>query len=89
MRILADGCVEALAGALANAPDAADALAAVNDAITRLQALLSRPGGSAPAAEPAARPRTPERVERDADTVSLFGDFLQESGEGLSRADQS
>ena len=85
MRDLAEVCVEGLARALEDPSLAPMALQSVNDAVTRLQALLSRPGAH-PA--PDARARPPERVERDADTVSLFGDFLQESGDGLSRADQ-
>ena len=85
LRDLAASCVEALSRALANPAEAAAALEAVNDSVTRLQAQIHRPGG-VPAPEP--RPQAAERVDRDPDTVSLFGDFLQESGEGLSRADQ-
>ncbi len=88
MRALAEACSEALRRALASPPEAPAALDAVNDAITRLQLQLAKPGAAAPLEAPGARPRALERVERDPDTVSLFGDFLQESGEGLSRADQ-
>ena len=48
----------------------------------------------AAAAPPASAPAAPEaplpsdRVERDAETVGLFGEFLSESGEGLNRVDQ-
>jgi two-component system chemotaxis sensor kinase CheA len=85
MREIADGCVRSLAAALADPSLATGALEAANDAVTRLQAQLARHADRSPS-EP--RPRAPERVERDADTVSLFGDFLQESADGLSRADQ-
>jgi two-component system chemotaxis sensor kinase CheA len=85
MREIAEGCVRSLAAALADPSLATGALEAANDAVTRLQAQLARHADRSPS-EP--RPRAPERVERDADTVSLFGDFLQESADGLSRADQ-
>ena len=85
MREIAEGCVRSLAAALADPSLATGALEAANDAVTRLQAQLTRHADRS-LAEP--RPRAPERVERDADTVSLFGDFLQESADGLSRADQ-
>jgi two-component system chemotaxis sensor kinase CheA len=85
MRELAEACVQSLASAAADPSLAPAALEAANDAVTRLQAQLTRHGAHAPA-EP--KPRSPDRVERDADTVSLFGDFLQESADGLSRADQ-
>src|SRR5512137_493368 len=85
MRELAEGCGRSLAAALADPALAPAALTAANDAVTQLQARLSR---HAERAAPEAKPRAPERVERDADTVSLFGDFLQESADGLSRADQ-
>ncbi|HVP65935.1 MAG TPA: chemotaxis protein CheA [Anaeromyxobacteraceae bacterium] len=85
MRDLAGTCVEALARAAANPADAAKALDAVNEAVMNLQMQVSRP---AAAHGPEPRQQVPERVDRDPDTVSLFGDFLQESAEGLSRADQ-
>jgi len=85
LRLLAEKCLAALERAAAGPAQAAEALQVVNDAVTALQLEVGRPG-SAASHEPAKA--TPERVERDSDTVSLFGDFLQESGEGLSRADQ-
>ncbi len=41
-----------------------------------------------PGTQGAPLPQASARVERDAETVALFGDFLQESAEGLSRVDQ-
>ncbi len=41
-----------------------------------------------PSRAPAAAPAT-SKVERDAETVSLFGEFLSESAEGLNRVDQA
>jgi len=88
MRALAEACVDALGQALAIPAEAPGALNSVNDAITRLQLQISKPGAGASPDSSDGRARAPERIERDPDTVSLFGDFLQESGEGLSRADQ-
>ncbi|HTP27404.1 MAG TPA: chemotaxis protein CheA, partial [Anaeromyxobacteraceae bacterium] len=45
----------------------------------------------APAQAAAVEPKRPAvlgKVERDAETVSLYGEFLSESGEGLNRVDQ-
>jgi two-component system chemotaxis sensor kinase CheA len=49
------------------------------------------PAAPAPAEEqatPAAATSEQASVDRDAETVELIGEFLQESGEGLARADQ-
>jgi len=81
MREVVEACAEALRRAEADPVQAAPALQLASDTVTRLQGLLARPGARE-------APRAPDRVERDADTVSLFGDFLQESAEGISRADQ-
>ncbi len=65
----------ALADLVRNKGDApAEALRAVNTAACELQRLLKR--------------RTSKRVTRDAETVELARDFLQESGDGLGTADE-
>jgi two-component system chemotaxis sensor kinase CheA len=46
------------------------------------------PQSAAPAAPPPAPAASGERVERDAETLGLFGEFLSESAEGLTRVDQ-
>jgi two-component system chemotaxis sensor kinase CheA len=46
------------------------------------------PAEQAPAAKTWNAPHPGQRVSRDAETVSLFGEFLTESGEGLNRVDQ-
>ena len=80
----------ALAGQLAEEAEAlARALegkAGVAEALGRMGALLADEGGKAgPAA--AAAP-VAASAQRDPETVELIGDFLEESGEGLARADE-
>ena len=83
------------AGALSGALEAeADALlrglkrkGGAAEALARLAALLGdeparRSAASAPALAAAA-------AQRDAETIELIGDFLEESGEGLARADET
>jgi two-component system chemotaxis sensor kinase CheA len=54
------------------------------EALRRLGALLSEEA----APPPASAPPTAASARRDAETVELIGDFLEESGEGLARADE-
>jgi two-component system chemotaxis sensor kinase CheA len=63
----------------------------VPEALERLSALVGELGGDeAPAAPPALAAEASGAVSarRDAETVELIGDFLEESGEGLARADE-
>ncbi|BDG07979.1 chemotaxis protein CheA [Anaeromyxobacter paludicola] len=81
-------CAELLTRAAAAAEDAdrASALGVVGDATSLLQQALA--GGEWPAEPAAAAAAGPvEKVERDEETVMLFGEFLQESGDGLTRVD--
>jgi two-component system chemotaxis sensor kinase CheA len=59
-----------------------DALAALSDAVGRLQSCVTTKSPRQASAT------SPERVTRDEDTVGLIGEFLSESEEGLGRADQ-
>jgi two-component system chemotaxis sensor kinase CheA len=61
-----------------------DALAALADAVGRLQSCAAATAKSPKQASAT----SPERVTRDEDTVGLIGEFLSESEEGLGRADQ-
>jgi two-component system chemotaxis sensor kinase CheA len=67
---------DALAKALQGKTGAAEALARVN-------ALLGDEAAQPPAAAPGAT-----SAQRDPETVELIGDFLEEGGEGLARADE-
>jgi two-component system, chemotaxis family, sensor kinase CheA len=62
---------------------AGEALRRVGQLVAEGQAAARRPSSPAPALSGAACAR------RDAETVELIGDFLEESGEGLSRADET
>jgi two-component system, chemotaxis family, sensor kinase CheA len=55
----------------------------VAEALDRMAALLADEGQKATTAAPVAA-----SAQRDAETVELIGDFLEESGEGLARADE-
>ena len=56
-------------------------------ALSRIGALLADEGPRAPSAPAAATPAA--GAQRDAETIELIGDFLEESGEGLARADET
>ncbi len=56
-------------------------------ALSRISALLADEGPRAPSAPAAATPAA--GAQRDAETIELIGDFLEESGEGLARADET
>ena len=60
----------------------ARALDAASEAVARMQDDLARREPAALAAE------RPARVERDAETVALFGEFLVESAEGLNQVER-
>ncbi len=62
---------------------AAEALRRLGQLLNEGQAAARKPATPAPALSGAASAR------RDAETVELIGDFLEESGEGLSRADET
>ncbi|MGC3998685.1 MAG: chemotaxis protein CheA [Anaeromyxobacter sp.] len=55
--------------------------------LRRIAALLAD-DGAAPRAEPETVVSTAASARRDAETIELIGDFLEESGEGLNRADE-
>lgn len=92
-RDVARALAEARQGGALAGPLAAEAAALLEalagkgaaEALQRLGALLADEGARAPAA--AALP-TAASAQRDAETVELIGDFLEESGEGLARADE-
>lgn len=60
----------------------AEALRALSDAVRRLQSCVTAKSPKRASAT------STERVTRDEDAVSLIGEFLSESEEGLGRADQ-
>jgi two-component system chemotaxis sensor kinase CheA len=53
--------------------------------LSRLSALLADEGRAKPSEAPAP---TAMSAQRDSETIELIGDFLEESGEGLARADE-
>jgi two-component system chemotaxis sensor kinase CheA len=87
----------AVRDALAAARDVAGAPKELAAAADGLLARLSAADGAAGAlaelgwlldGEPTAAPPTSGRVERDAETIDLIGDFIEESTEALTRADE-
>ena len=76
--------------------DHATALAGLGEAVARLQKALAQPDAlqapaapdPAPSNAPGPAPSAAPTVVRDEETIGLIGEFLSESEEGLSRADQ-
>jgi two-component system chemotaxis sensor kinase CheA len=82
---LADACIALETRLKASETETdAEALAALSDAVGRLQSCAAATAKSNRQASAV----SPERVTRDEDTVGLIGEFLSESEEGLGRADQ-
>src|SRR5512133_1763772 len=87
----------AVRDALVAARDVAGAPQGLAAAADGLLARLSAADGAAGAlaelgrlldGEPRPAPPTSGRVERDAETIDLIGDFIEESTEALTRADE-
>ncbi|ACL65920.1 CheA signal transduction histidine kinase [Anaeromyxobacter dehalogenans 2CP-1] len=84
-----DGALAAEAGALGRALDGSDGddAGGAAAALARLSALLGGGELERPAAAEALPPAA--RASRDADTLELIGDFLEEGLDGLARADET